>query len=404
MRSSSRPPRVLVVHNYLQKRISHVWRAVEEAGAQLQIVGWNDSFDNPIYPPGAAPGLAEWSAYVPIRPVGWRSRGHLWWLYPRLGRVAGRFAPDIVHVVSEPWGLLAQQGAIVARRTGAAFVLHTSAPEYGQGMVLEQLIRTLVAKRVLPRVGGFATVNRHAMDAAAAAGLRPDVPRVLAQHLVPDPALYGMARADSAGWRRRWVGDHSGPVVGFLGRVAHEKGVDLLLEAVSRLGVGYRCLVAGNGPARARLEAIAPAAVTFVGSLDEQDVAGFLASLDVLVVPTRTTATFEEAYGRVVVEAAHAGTPSIVSASGHLPDLVNETAATFPVEDVGALVARIRGLLEGRTSAVLEDSRRRVATAERPDAVAKHILGLWTQVAEDEDGSLVDQAVACRRVVAKTSR
>lgn len=45
----------------------------------------------------------------------------------------------------------------------------------------------------------------------------------------------------------------------------------------------------------------------------------FFASIDVLVLPSRTTATWKEQFGRVLVEAMACQTPVIGSDSGEIP-------------------------------------------------------------------------------------
>ena len=67
------------------------------------------------------------------------------------------------------------------------------------------------------------------------------------------------------------------------------------------------------------------------------------AGLDVLVLPSRTTETWTEQFGRVLVEALWCGVPVVGSDSGEIPWVINETGGgvVFPEGDVAALATQL---------------------------------------------------------------
>src|SRR5690606_35606391 len=77
--------------------------------------------------------------------------------------------------------------------------------------------------------------------------------------------------------------------------------------------------------------------VRFVGSASQEQLPGLLRDLDVLAVPSLTTAGWVEQFGRVVVEAMAAGVPVVTSDSGALPDVVGDAGVLVPEGDPVAL-------------------------------------------------------------------
>jgi len=119
----------------------------------------------------------------------------------------------------------------------------------------------------------------------------------------------------------------------FVGKLAHFKGIDVLIDAVP-LYEGERpgeivTVIAGDGELAAQLRKQAKdnntENVHFLGHLDISQLRGLYSTADVSVVPSR-----REPFGLVAVEALACGCPVIATNQGGLPDIIND--------DVGALV------------------------------------------------------------------
>lgn len=125
-------------------------------------------------------------------------------------------------------------------------------------------------------------------------------------------------------------------VVGFVGRLSEAKGVRDLLE-VARRTPTLQFEFAGDGPLRQMVEGASPN-VLYRGTLLPSDLGEFYRSIAVLAVPSRTTPTWSEQFGRVIIEAQAHGTPVVAYDSGEIPWVAGETAVRLVREgDIAAL-------------------------------------------------------------------
>ena len=141
--------------------------------------------------------------------------------------------------------------------------------------------------------------------------------------------------------QRRGGADDAGIVVGFVGRLVEEKGVQVLLEALASFPQ-LRARFAGAGPLaadlieRSRMLGIADR-VELVGPVPPERMPEFYASLDVVAVPSVPTSSWTEQFGRVAVEAMAAGVPVVASDAGALPEVVGSAGLVVPRGDADAL-------------------------------------------------------------------
>lgn len=129
--------------------------------------------------------------------------------------------------------------------------------------------------------------------------------------------------------------DAPGPVWGAMGALVAHKGHRHLVAAMRELP--GTLLLAGEGPLRAELEALAGPNVRFLGQVQ----AGSLfASVDVFVHPS-----VEEGMGQVLVEAMAAGCRIAATTAGGIPEVLGDVAEYAPPGDPVALAAAMRRAL-----------------------------------------------------------
>jgi len=217
---------------------------------------------------------------------------------------------------------------------------------------------------------------------AVAAALReaPGLRRVEPSRLAVVPNGIDSSRMEEAAAREKsaaaslLAADGGAPVILAAGRLARQKGIDLLLRAVARLREqvpGLRLAVAGDGPEAPRLERLAcelgvERRVRWLGARPE--IAGLLSAADLVAVPSRS-----EGLPYVVLEALALGRPVVAAAVGGIPELVRdgEEGWLVPPGDAEALAAALAAAL----SAPREMARRASSGRDRV-RVAFHARGM----------------------------
>lgn len=117
------------------------------------------------------------------------------------------------------------------------------------------------------------------------------------------------------------------PTVVYFGKLIEQKGVHVLIDALT--GLDARLVVVGFGPERASLEQRAEAAgveALFTGPLEHRHLRHLLAFADACVVPS----IFPEAFGMVAAEAASAGCPPLVARHSGLAEVAAGLEEVYP--------------------------------------------------------------------------
>lgn len=196
-----------------------------------------------------------------------------------------------------------------------------------------------------------------------------------------DPAVF------SAGWRseayRAAFG--LGPddlLVTYIGRIAREKNLGLLLEAWETLaperGAGKLVLV-GRGPLEDEIRRREIPGVHVTGLLQGPALSAAYASADVFAFPSTT-----ETFGNSLLEAMGSGLPSLVAAAGGVLEFAEHGGNAWLVEpdSTAAIVAGLRRLL---TDAAL---RRRLGAGALATARARDWAGVYDQLLEDYQSAI----------------
>lgn len=141
--------------------------------------------------------------------------------------------------------------------------------------------------------------------------------------------------------------EEPGGGVVFAGRLSHEKGVDVLIEAIAGLGRTISLDIAGDGPQRQELEVLsertAAGRVRFHGRLTKARLQNLIRSASLLAMPSR----WYENQPMIVLEAFACGVPVVGTVLGGIPELVEDgvDGALIAPDDPAALADAIEPLL-----------------------------------------------------------
>ncbi|WP_415840264.1 glycosyltransferase family 4 protein, partial [Nocardiopsis gilva] len=219
------------------------------------------------------------------------------------------FGPDVLHLASP--ALLGHTAVDIARRWAlpTVAVYQTDLPgftaRYGlpAGDLLWPFLRRVHSAVDRTLVPSSATLRELADQ---------DFPRLSLWQRGVDTTRFDPRHRDAA--LRRRLAPNGEVIVGYVGRLARDKRVDLLAHVAKLRGV--RVVVVGDGPDRARLRRRLPGAV-FLGQRTGEELSRLYASFDVFV---HTGA--DETFCQAVQEALASGVPVVAPASGGPLDLV----------------------------------------------------------------------------------
>jgi glycogen(starch) synthase len=293
---------------------------------------------------------------------------------------AGVPAVDVVHAhQGEDLATLVLARAAARRhRCPLVVTVHCSVGHTLAGGTLHvRLLRAVggwIERTTLRRADAVVVLTRRTAQALRADGVPDERVAVIPSGF--EPALFAAAAGRDAA-------DPARLRIGYVGRLAPQKRVDLLVTAFGRMTRPAELVVVGDGPDRAlvqRLVRHSPAAdrISTTGFVEHSAVPGLLASLDLLVLPS----AYEE-MGSVLTEAMAAGLPVVASDVGGIPEVVRdgETGLLVPPGDVAALAAALDRLVAdpGLRATLATGARQRSQDYSWPSLAAR-VGDLYRQV------------------------
>lgn len=238
--------------------------------------------------------------------------------------------------------------AILCRRRRPVKIVTTA-----HGWIANDLrgrIYRLADKFFMPRFDATILVSR-AMRALVPRWWQPDS----RTHVLPNALVLGSYGRDVLSQPRARSVDPRGAVLVNIGRLAPEKGQELLLRAMAALAPDYpllRLKFAGIGPLEARLRELAAE----LAIADRVEFLGYIADMPRLYadVDLVVQSSFTEGMPNVILEAAYLRVPIVATAVGGTAEVVEHgrSAWLLPPHSLDALVQGIRQFLTRRADFV----------------------------------------------------
>ncbi len=174
----------------------------------------------------------------------------------------------------------------------------------------------------------------------------------------------------------------------YIGRLSSEKGVDILLEAFSRLKLG-KLIIAGDGPDRGLLEKkalnMSIENVKFIGHQSPDSVIKLLAGCLAVILPS----IWWENFPYSAMEAMAVGKPVIGSRTGGIPEQIEhgQNGLIFTPGDVDELSAHMNNLFDDPSLAAEmgKMGKQKALKMYSPETHYKNILNIYQEVIDNKD-------------------
>lgn len=282
---------------------------------------------------------------------------------------------DILHSHSFRPNLYARMAGAVLKPAGLRMVAHYhndyTDKWHGDVLLLEQRLAGVTDAGVAVSEAVAEHVNIHTGLRCTVVNNGIDIDRVTGGSRTVGRAALGIAPNDF--------------VVGLIGRVCRQKGIDTFVDAACRIiphVPACQFLVVGDtedaglmtSMARQIEQAELAHRIQFTGH--RNDIADVLSAMDLVVAPSRW-----EGFGLSLAEAMAAGVPVLASHVGGIPSVVGLAGELVPAENVDVLVAAIRSLMadSSRRNAMCFAGRRQVEQFDWTGS-ANRIMALYDQI------------------------
>ena len=283
-------------------------------GAAVRI--YSPTVEKPAFPPNGD------IVHVPALPFPGRSEYKFTLGLPwSARRDLKAFAPNIVHVASPD--LLGHSAVSFAHRLKLPVVasVHTRFETYPRyyGLAFLEPVVLAILRRFYRRCDAIFAPSESMAQLLREQRMNYDV-GIWSRGI--DRTIF-TPQARDRDWRRSLGIADDEPVIGFVGRLVMEKGLDVFSDTIDCLDqqqVRHKVLVVGEGPAREWFERRLPNGV-FVGFQGGKDLGRAVASMDMLFNPSVT-----ETFGNVTLEAMAAGLPVVAAIATGSASLVREGA------------------------------------------------------------------------------
>jgi glycosyltransferase involved in cell wall biosynthesis len=264
-----------------------------------------------------------------VTPITFNGNFHLHY-YPQLGQIMRKVRPQIVHIDEEPYNLATFLAMRLAKQYKARALFFTWQNLYRTYPPPFRQFERYNYQYAATALAG----NRDAADILRHKGYQGSI------HVLPQFGFDTDIYQRSLPLTSRKPGDPF--TIGFIGRLKEEKGLSLILEALTYLPTNCRAIFVGHGPMKSILEEQA----TRLGIADRviikpgvptREVPHEIEQWDAHVLPSLSRSNWIEQFGRTLAEAMSCEVPVVGSSSGEIPHVIGDAGLVFKEGDARGL-------------------------------------------------------------------
>ena len=300
--------------------------------------------------------------------------------FRNIRRILTEVKPDVIFVYEEPYSYVALQLLYWKQRIcpGAKFIFYTWQNLDCNYSFLRKRIEKYVFERSDLAVAGSQDVTEVLRLHGFQKKIRP-IPLALDPADFPPFDAYALKAALNL----------TTFTIGYVGRLAKEKGLEDLLQAAALLGARpFRLRLSGSGSDAAELLALAKELnidknIVHLPYVQNTEMYQYYPAMDVLALPSRTTPEWKEQFGRVLIEAMICGVPVVGSSSGEIPLVIKSAGLVFEERNVAQLSEKFIQLMDnpGLRRELAEAGKKRVLESFTWEAVARQTAAVIREAA-----------------------
>lgn len=287
--------------------------------------------------------------------------------------------PDIVHIDEEHYSFVTYQIMRLARKAEAKALFFTWQNIYKRYPFPFSYFEKYNFRNSSAAIAG----NREAVEVLRKKGFEKEIFEI--PQFGVDPARF--KKMDDAG-TREWIGIKNDDfVIGYMGRLVKEKGIDTLLDALTDLSVNVKLLLIGSGPYKSKILERAnhpdiKGRVILIDQVPSLEVPRYMNCMDCLVLPSLTKTNWKEQFGRVLIEAMACEVPVIGSNSGEIPTVIGDAGLIFREGNSDELLKQIELLAKDNAlkKKLGERGRQRVLDNYTQNKIAEATYNVYKRI------------------------
>lgn len=304
---------------------------------------------------------------------------HHFHFYKGLFKIMKEVKADIVHIDEEHYSLVTFQAMRLAKKLQGKPLFFSWQNIYKDYPFPFSCIEKYNFREAAVAIAG----NEDAMNILKKKGFNKKI--AVIPQFGADPEIF--QRSDASELKKGLGIQRDCPVIGFMGRLAEEKGILDLIVAVSMLSIDAILLLVGSGQLKSRILNFAKdlgieGKVKLIDNVPSMEVPKYMSCFDVFVLPSLTRPNWKEQFGRVLIEAMACQIPVLGSSSGEIPNVIGDAGIIYGEGDRAELTKQLKGLLgDSKLRRELgEKGRQRVLANFTQRKVAEKTFGLYKEM------------------------